>query len=186
MAQALVDSAIEFCDASLVMRERLDGFTTTAGIALYDLAEPTQQTVSRVTGVTLDGIGLSGLVADHLPDLIAGSNRPVYFYTRRDDSEFQLGLYPPPDAAYQIRVSTTLRPARNATQLQNDLFDLWIEPIIAGAIARVCAVPNQPYSNPSMAQFYAQKAGHGATKARAEGAYGRMRGPMQVKPRPFA
>lgn len=180
MAQALVDSAIAFCDESMVLRAHLDAFWTVAGTALYELDAPPQQQVSRVLRVSLDGAFLSPTLPNtsHAMSL---SGRPTRYETSRADSVFELALYSVPDGAYSVTVEAALRPLRDATQLEDDLMNLWVEPIVAGAIARAAAIPNQPFTDPGKAQNAALAATVGTRKARLEGSFGHVRGSVSAR-----
>lgn len=187
-AQVLINAAIEFCEASLTLRQNLDPFTTSIGQVQYDLDPPsTQHDISRVMGVTLDGkeltAGLAEAIRGDLPTALA---KPRGFYTDRTDSTFTLMLSPPPDKVYDVVVNVTLRPSRAATQLDDDLYNIWIDPIVSGAIARAMQIPGQPFTNPAQAQALLTSASKQTTASRIEGNYGLVRGSMRVRPRPFA
>jgi hypothetical protein len=187
-AQVLVNAAIEFCEASLTLRQNLDKFTTSVGQIQYDLDPPsTQHEINRVMGVTLDGKELSPGMAEMLRgDLPTAGAKPRGFYTDRTDSTFTLMLAPPPDKVYDVVVNVTLRPARAATLLDDDLYNIWIDPIVSGAIARAMQIPNQPFSNPAQALSLLNSAAKQTISSRIEGNYGLIRGSMRVRPRPFA
>ena len=180
MTQALIDSAIAFCDESMVLRERLDAFRTVPGIALYELDAPPQQQVSRVLRVSLDG----GFLSPTLPNTAgttAMSGKPAHYETSRAGSMFELSLYSVPDAAYSVVAEVALRPLRDATQLEDDLMNLWVEPIVAGAIARAAAIPDQPFTDLGKSQNAALAASVGTRKARLEGSFGRVRGSVSAR-----
>ena len=187
-AQVLVNAAIEFCEASLTLRQNLDTFKTFKGQVQYDLDPPSaQHDINRVMGVTLDGkeltAGMAEAIRGDLPTAVA---KPRGFYTDRTDSVFTLMLSPPPDGAYDVVVNVTLRPARAATQLDDDLYNIWIDPIVSGAIARAMQVPGQPFSNPAQAQVLLDSAARQTVSSRIEGNYGLVRGSLRIRNRPFA
>jgi hypothetical protein len=187
-SQVLLNSAIEFCENSLVLRQNLDTFTTTAGVSQYDLAPPSSQhDINRVMGVTLDGMelrpGMAEIVRNDLP---TDNAKPRAFYTDRTDSVFTLRLTPPPDDAYSVIVAVTLRPTRSATLLDDDLYNIWIDPIVSGAIARAMLVPDQTFTNPAQADYLLRSAAKQTNSSRIESTYGLVRGSMSVRPRKFA
>jgi len=186
--QVLVTSAIEFCSNSLVLRQDLDPFNTTVGQVSYDLDPPSaQHNIDRVMGVTLDGTELRPGMAEIIRnDLSTAQAKPRGFYTDRTDNTFTLRLAPPPDMVYPIVVAVTLRPARSATLLDDDLYNIWIEPVVAGAIARAMQIPDQPFTNFAQAQYLLDIAAKQTNKSRIEGNYGLVRGSMRVRSRPFA
>ena len=186
--QVLVNAAIEFCDGSMVLRQNLEAFDTVAGVTQYDLEPPSgQHDINRVMGVSLDGKELSPGMAEIVRnDLPTDNAKPRAFYTDRTDSTFTLRLTPPPDDVYSVVVAVTLRPARAATLLDDDLYNIWIDPIVSGAIARAMMVPDQAFSNPAQAQYLLNSAAKQTNNSRIESTYGLIRGSMRVRSRPFA
>lgn len=188
VSQVLLDSAIDFCTKSLVLRQNLDPFYTVVGTDMYDLESPSaQHEISRVMGVTLDGMelrpGMAELVRNDLPTDLA---KPRAFLTDRTDSVHTLRLMPPPDDVYSVVVAAVLRPSRTATMLDDDLFNLWISPIVNSAMAKAMMIPDQAFSNPAQAGYLAQVAAKETITSRVEGNYGLIRGSMSVRSRPFA
>lgn len=187
-AQVLIDAAIEFCDSSLVLRQNLDTFNTVVGRVQYDLDAPSaQHDINRVMGVTLDGKELVAGMAEAIRgDMPTAPAKPRGFYTDRTDSVFTLMLSPPPDEVYSVLVNVALSPARTATQLDDDLFNTWINPIVSRAIAQAMQIPGQPFSNPAQAQILLNSVARQTVTSRIEGNYGFVRGSMRVRSRPFA
>lgn len=188
VSQVLLDSAIDFCDSSLVLRQNLDSFSTTVGSSQYSLDAPSaQHDISRVMGVTLSGQELSaGMFEAIRNDLSTSNAKPRGFYTDRTNNVFTLELFPPPDGVYSVIVAVALRPKRTATSVDDDLFNMWIAPIISGAMARAMQIPDQPFSNPAQAQYLLDSAARQTNSARIDGNYGSVRGSMRVRARPFA
>ena len=188
VAQVLIDAAIEFCDSSLVLRQNLDTFNTVVGRVQYDLDAPSaQHDINRVMGVTLDGKELVAGMSEALRgDMPTAPAKPRGFYTDRTDSVFTLMLSPPPDEVYSVLVNVALSPARTATQLDDDLYNTWINPIVSSAIARAMQIPGQPFSNPAQAQILLNSVARQTVTSRIEGNYGLVRGSMRVRYRPFA
>ncbi len=185
--QVLVNAAIEFAEASLTLRQNLDSFRTVVGKVEYDLDPPTKNhDINRVMGVTLDGKelrpGMFEAIRNDLPTAVA---IPRGFYTDRTDNTFTLRLSPPPDKVYPVTVSVTLRPARNAVLLDDDLYNIWIDPIVSGAIARAMQIPDQPFTNPGRAQELLASAAQLTVSSRIESNFGLVRGSMRVRPRSF-
>lgn len=185
--QVLVNAAIEFAEASLTLRQNLDSFRTVVGKVEYDLDPPTKyHDINRVMGVTLNGKELSpGMFEAIRNDLPTATAIPRGFYTDRTDNTFTLRLSPPPDKVYPVTVAVTLRPARNATQLDDDLFNIWIDPIVSGAIARAMQIPDQPFTNLPRAQELLASAAQQTVSSRIESNFGLVRGSMRVRPRSF-
>jgi hypothetical protein len=162
-------------------------FYTVVGKVDYDLDPPTRNhDINRVMGVTLDGRELRpGLFEAIRNDMPTANAIPRGFYTDRTDNTFTLRLSPPPDKVYPVTVSVTLRPARNAVLLDDDLYNIWIDPIVSGAIARAMQIPDQPFTNPGRAQELLMSASQQTVNSRIEGNFGLVRGSMRVRPRSF-
>lgn len=187
-AEVLINAAIEFCDATLTLRQNLTPLSTVIGQVRYDLEPPTSNhDISRVMGVTLDGkelsAGMAEVIRNDLPTAVA---KPRGFYTDRTDSVFALMLSPPPDKVYSVVVNVALTPARSATHLDDDLYNSWIDPIVAGAIARAMQIPGQSFTNFAQAKALLESAARQTVTSRIEGNYGFLRGSMRVRSRPFA
>jgi hypothetical protein len=184
--QALLDAAIVFCEESQVIRARLDEFSTVADQVSYELDAPAQQQVARVLEVRVDGRPIPMVMAEDVGMITDAVGRPMACYTDATESEFVLRLFPVPDGAYPVQVRAALRPTRTATSVEDDLFNLWSDAVVSGALARLMAVPAQPFSNPALAGGYSAAALSAARKARVEGSFGRVRGSTGVTQRPFA
>jgi hypothetical protein len=186
--QVLLNSAIEFTEDSLTLRQNLDPFKTSVGVVQYDLDPPTKyHDITRVMGVTVDGTELNaGLFEAIRNDMPTGAAKPRGFYTDRTDNTFTLMLSPPPDERYDVLVAVALSPNRGATQLDDDLYNIWIDPIVSGAIARAMQIPDQPFTNFAQALYLLDSAAKKTNKSRIEGNYGMVRGSMRVRSRPFA
>ena len=184
--QSLLDSAIEFCEKSLAIRQNLDAFFTVDNRRVYDLDPPTRNhVIARVISVTVYGKPLTGLFEEDVPNLSDSQGRPLLFYTTRIDNEFVLNLYPVPDERLPVIVHAALKPTRNATEVDDDLFNIWSEAVIDGAISRIARIPNQPFSDVNYASAMASSAREKISRARIEAYHGRVRGGTSVKLRPF-
>ena len=170
--QSLVDSAIEFCEKSLILRQDLDAFFSVDGRRVYDLDPPTaNHAIARVISVTADGRQLTGLFEEDYPSLGADTGRPLAFYTTRIDNEFVLNLYPVPDERLRVVVHAALKPTRGTTQVDDDLYNNWADAIMDGV---------------NYASAMASSAREKTARARIEAYHGRVRGGTSVKMRPFA
>lgn len=183
MVQALLDSAVTFCEGSMALRW-LDTVIQAPRVWQVELDLPPQQSVARVLAVWADGVKLRPTATENAPAQPA-FGAPTTYYTRRNDSEFQLALHPIPAQPCTVTVEVALRPTYSATAVENDLFDLWMPAVIAGAKAQLMAIPDQPFSNPQMAPVHADEAARRTNKARIGGSYGQTRGEFRAQMRPF-
>jgi len=189
--QAIVDSAIQFCDDSMVLRETLDSQTTINGQSTYELDAPSQQQITRILGVWADGVQLKSAAQEtavsmaHVSTDLLSTGWPAHFYTTRTGSELLLNLWPTPNTPISLDVEVVTRPVRDATDLENDLYDFWMNAIVAGALGRLMAIPNQPFTNIELSMTYLAKASREASKARVDGNIGRVVSTQYITPRPF-
>jgi len=183
--QAILDAAIVFCEDSLVIRERFSAFNTDPGIADYGLTTPSDTQVARLLAVYVNGTQIPAWVSDPPPPAV-GSGAPTTYYTTRSDGVFKLELYPIPDRAYEITVEAALRPTRDAATLDSDLFGLWSDAVVSGAIGRLSSIPDQPFSDLARAGAAQLTAAFMGRKARTENGVGRVKGVSRVAQRPLA
>lgn len=184
--QALLDTAIEFCEKTLVLRQELDVIVTRDGLGQFDLDPPTDQhAIARVVSVTFDGRPLKGAFPDDTYALDTNTGNPRIYYTRRTDNEFTLNLYPVPDSRKRVITTVALRPTRNATEIDDDLYNYHADALVHGAVSRLTVIPNQPftdlaYASASLAMFRDDMA-----RAKIDGYQGRTVGTSRVKMNPF-
>lgn len=187
MAQAVLDSAIDFCDRSLVVRTRTDPLDVLAGQSAYEVEAPSQQRPIVVTRAWLSGSLLQASRVDEQTDLPTLQAMPTQFTTEYVDGALSLVLYPVPDrdipAGLVVEVAT--RPDRSATQIEPALFNDWAEGVIHGALYRLHMIPGQPFTAPEKAGTHGKLATVETTKARAEASHGRSRVSLSVTSRPF-
>lgn len=184
--QALLDASIRFCEDSKVIHEVGEAFTTVATVGAYEVESPTDQRVTSIRQVWCDGIPIAPLMGDTSPAALTTTGTPTNYYGTRVGSEFLLQLYPIPDKACSITVDAAFCPTRSATQVEDDLFDLWAEAIINGALARIMSIPDQPYSNPERASGAAMSFNGLSARAKREAAFNRVEGSTTVRPRRMA
>lgn len=183
--QAIVDSAISFCDDSMVLRERLDIQTTVVGQGAYELDAPAQQQIARVLEVWVNGVRLSAVAAENVNNDTILTGSPTHYYITRTGSEMLLNLYPAPAAAVTLSIEVATRPKRDATSLEDDLFNLWMDAIVAGALGRLMSTAGASFANPQLSLYYTSSASRMAGNARVEGSIGRVQSTQRVAPRAF-
>jgi hypothetical protein len=183
--QALVDAAIAFCTESLAIREMQASFPTVAATEAYTLTSTAYEEVTKVLAVKLNGSNLPPMPSEFEPDLVAYSGQPTRYYTRRSAGVLSLVLYPNPDRVYTIQVQVANRPKRGTAQLAEDLYHLWLEPLVAGALSRLQSTAGQPFYDPMSSATNAQIALSGARKARQVTDTGNVQATSMVSPNPW-
>lgn len=192
--EALLDTAIEFCEKTLVVRQTLDPLDTVAGALEYPLDAPSQQTVILPISVWFKTRLLQPAAADNIRNVQAYSTEVVdftevqgepvqYFWTSNET----IGLYPLPEETESstLVVRAALKPTREATQLENVLFDDWLDVLVAGTLARLHFMKDQPWGSADRALIRSREFRAGVQRARMEGSIGRVRTSLSVRPRAF-
>lgn len=184
--QALVDSAIEFCERSLVVISNLDPVTTVAELDVYDIPVPSMLVVSTVLRVWLNGNVLWPVPTQSVAYVTETYRTPTHFYGWDTDEGFALKLYPSPDKAGDtVVMRVALKPARGATLLPTTLYNDWMDPIIDGAEGRIRAIADQTFTDLKEARDLKTKARAAANAARINGIYGKAQAELAVTMRPL-
>ncbi len=185
--QALLDSAIDFCDQSLAVVQTLDPVTLPAGVGSFELDTPNQTVVAQVLNVWFDGYLVAPQPQFQATDLAGADGTPRYYYGQELDEVYNITFLPAPDTTVQngTLVRAALKPTRTATQVPSVLFERYLDAVVAGAQAILHAVQDQPYSNDQKALLMARTAKSKANAARVDALHGRVVSSMSVQMRAF-
>ena len=188
--QALLDSAIEFCEETAIVRVTTDP-QLTAGVAVYEVEVPIGQKVA-ITQRAWYG------KRELLPALSSTvSNVDAYAFVAADPNQIphsflesapgEITLFPAPGALATdlLTFRAATKPSRSATSVDNILFEDWAEAIVAGALKRLHAHPDTPYFSDGHAMRRSAEFQLGINRARAEAQRGRVRGSITTAPRSF-
>lgn len=186
MQQALVDSAIHFCEQSLVVEAPLDNVALGAGVNNIELDLPSQQRLAQVLEVRLDDRVLAPVARSNFYPGDGATGMPTRYTTTDLDEQLVLTLYPAPDKAYELRTKVATKPARNATSVASVLYENYAETIVDGALARLLAMPEQNFTNEPKAMLLEQRVRRVVAEARIDASRGRVRTSLTAQPRPFA
>ena len=191
--QALLDAAIEFCEESHVLQVTSDPQAVTAGVNTYDLDLPSEEDAVCVLKAWYGTTLLSPAPRVHVNSILAytgsagGVDQPMgppkWYY---EIAPGTICIYPAPDQSAELMFSARVatKPKRTATQLNDMLFDNYIDAIIAGAQARIVAIPGQFFTaNPAKAE---QAFRIGISRAKGISIRGQVQASLSVSPRPFA
>lgn len=193
--QALIDSAIEFCDETCVVTTVTDAAVLRAGQFRFDIDLTYDLAVSRVLRADLNGRSIpvhAGVPPQHMflfsedaDDRIeVMQGYPERVYVRALDGL----VLPAPDEANagRLHLLVATRPRRDAQQLDDALLDQWAEAVVAGATQRLCLVPGQPYTDATKAGVARMTFLREVSRGRLESRRTLTAAPMQVAGRPFA
>lgn len=152
---ALRNAAIELCTKSWIYIQASDPQNTVIGQAEYDLDtfnlyKPIGIVSASFNDAALTPIGITSLNRSNLrwqDDTGTPTNYFSHDYTT-------LRLYRIPDLVGTLNVTIALTPAKNATGIENFIYDLYSEQLAAGAKARLMLIPNKPFSEPNTSREY--------------------------------
>jgi len=186
-SRAVVDSAIDFCSRSLVLTYALQPLPTRVGDNTYWLELPEQTALVQVLRAWYDDTVLRPVTLDsvYVSEAPAGTPHSYYGEHLDIDEEYSLRLYPTPDAVGSLLVRAALKPIRNATLLNNQLYNDWYEAIVDGALARLCSLPGENFTNPEVAMSARIRARTAANDARRDALHAKVQSPVSVTMRAF-
>lgn len=187
--RALLDAAARFCRDSLAIQESKD-ITITADTPTFTLSASTGLVPVEVMSLRIGSRDITPQPQDRLSDYygvdwrVSTGSEPQWFTL---DSETVLRVVPylPAGAASLAAVAQiAVAPSRSATALPDALLDTWIDAITAGTLARLYAIPNQPFSDKDASVFQGKLYNYEVGKAKAKATTSFTRAPLAVRPVP--
>lgn len=192
---AVLESAIEFCQRTNAVR-RLETMDAELDVDEYDVPVPGQMVTNKVIEVyygttqlypndatTIDDVlSTRGAVNDSDPS----SGDPTAFYAVEGDATFK--VYPIPDATTtnMFTVKASFVPLRTATQLDDVLYNRYLQYIRSGAVAYLASLPAQPFTSLPLYQMHKANFELGVSRAIAESRKGAAITSSRVRARAFA
>lgn len=186
MNQALLDSAVLFCQRSLALRADLEPIVTQVGVDEYHVDNFGQVQPYKVMGVRCDGEALHLTNGVYWVRPTTHRGRPHTASVDNLDGELVVTLDKLPDDAYQIVVSAAMAPSRTATALPDQFMTQWLDALILGALGALQKMRGQPFHDDMLAQRDDMRAHAETNRARTDALRGSITGSLRVAPRPFA
>lgn len=182
--QALLDTAIDFCDRTSIVQAVGDPVQVQPGVAQYDVDLPPETAVARVLNVWYDGhlleLAPTQAVTSYWAYAPGPTGAPTVAYVLEPAT---VQVFPVPDAtttgALAVRFAT--KPTRSARSVDDVLYNDWVETIVAGALARLAVVPGAAFSNADLAVMGAGQYAAGVGAAKLEARKGRVRGDVRAQ-----
>jgi hypothetical protein len=193
--QALLDSAIEFCESSGIVRITPDPQSVQAGVTEYDVEVPTGQKVCSVLKAWYGTKELDPAPHTMMSNVQAyvgsvggvapSSSDPLFFF---ELSPGVVAIYPAPSisAAAMLTFRISTKPSRVATQVDDILLEDWVEGIVYGAKARLHAIPDTNFFSDTHSDFSRSAFRLAVNLARTEALRGRIRGSLNIRARALA
>jgi len=149
---AALDGAIELCKRAEVHKYEHAAIATTASTASYAFVPPAGTVVAEVLRAWYDGNEIDPQDQDQLNDLYVDwlneSGTPKYF-TRLDKRNIR--LVPTPDATGSLTLLVSLKPAIDATTIDDTVYQEYRELIESYAKAKLMAMSDKSWTNYQLA-----------------------------------
>lgn len=184
---AVRNAAIDFCTRTLVWSEKQDTVTVTPLDFPYDLDAPNGARACGVMSAKFNGIRIDPTTQDELDtqgtSWESDTGAPRFFF---QPTPYTFQTYPIPDGDGTLDLRVAFCPKRDSSLIEEFIYQLYIEGVAAGALARLMREPNQPYSNPGLADYYDSQFEKEVTKAKIEANKSLTRGAPTVQMRSLA
>ena len=152
--EAIVDATRQLCVESEIWQAMVE-IDTSAGDGEVSISAPSGASVVRVMWATLGDRKLEAVGHAEYATTFTDTDRatPKYYY--QVDSR-NLVVFPTPSVGEVGQARVVCRLRDNTTNLPDDLYSLYKEALMFGALARVLASPGD-FGNPSLANQYEQR-----------------------------
>lgn len=183
--EAVRQACIDFCESSGYLRANLDPFNTVQSDDTYELTAPIDTVVCRVLHVRCGDRTVEAATQESLEQETnrwrSLSGPPVRYIQPDQDT---IILNPVPNGIEAVYVFATLRPSQASGGVDDQIFERFKDRITSGALARLMAMPNLPWSNPELSGYHAGIYGGGVSDAADSAARGLTNAVrLRVRPR---
>jgi len=180
---AVKQAAIEFCERSFVYQVDHAPIDAVADQGEYTFAPGANLKVVRPERVWYDKKTLTAKTPQEIDLLYAywpdESGTPLYFVQERLE---KLILVPKPSAALvgAIIAKVSVKPARAATDIDDALWEKYLEIITSGAKARLFAMKKKPWTDTTLSGYHSDIYDNGIAKAKVAATRGHGRARMRT------
>jgi len=184
---AVRNAAVEFCTRTLAWNEAQDPVTVDYTEFPLSFDAPSGARVCEVLSATFGSHPLRTVTQDELDaygsDWRTLTGVPSMYFLPSTDT---LSTYPLPGTAGNLLLRVAYAPTRSSTNIDSSSYELYLEGIAAGALARLLREPGQAYSNPPLAEYYDTQFEREVTGAKIKVNKSLTRGDVVVSQRRFA
>jgi len=184
---AIRNSAIEFANQSRVWRDPIEDVATAQGVPEYPLVtvNPSDEEIIALYKCQFDDQTwpLSTIPVIHLDNarLSTTEQKPRWF---NQPTPASIELFYTADAVYTLRCQAILKPTKASTFGPDFFYNDWLEPIAAGAKARLLAM-KRPWGDKSMVSYHRRLFINGWTEARIRDSKSNVASSSRAKPQAF-
>lgn len=194
--QYIRDACIEFAESTgiLITTDTQDAVEDQAA---YSLSPPAQSELVTVLGVYYGPSQLASVASDNVNhgaamraalDMSVEPTKGIplgYYQTSPSDTDIYLWPVPSETVAANVAIRACWKPLRNATIVDDKLFQDYAPDIANGALSKLLLIPGQPFSNPQLATERRIMFRSAIQNARSSGRKGNVRSSLRVSPRSF-
>lgn len=176
---AMIDRAVrhaasEFCEYTLTWREEADRQRVRAKVGTYDITIPSCALLVTVIYAEHDEVRLIPTSERTLDDTSDGwrlttnaASNATYYYLP-DKETIRISLPPSASASRALVLACAFKPTQDGEELPDALYNHHLEAIGFGALSRLMAIPNQPWSDPGSVKYYLDRFDAAKRKEKAE------------------
>ena len=180
------NACIDFCKGSLLLEQEMEAVTTTLGEGTYEIPVPDDTKLAHI----IDLFYMNRTLFRRTPaEISARTSRDwmnlmgaVQFYTQFTPNEVTLALAPDRTDVNALTGLIAVIPTRASTTVDDTILERYPEEIAHGAVSKIYAIPNQPFSDPKAALMYGRQFSADIANARSKAAAGQNRAPLHVRP----
>lgn len=183
---AIRNTCIDFCIDSSFWQATQTAVLLSSSDFPYTHVPPAGANVSRVLSVVVEGspFPIPPTNIDELdakvPEWRTKTGTPVaYFQTGAND----IVLFPLPNKPMNVTFRVAYAPTRTSTAVVDTVYEYFQEDIVAGALSRLFAIPNKPWTNPNLVGINADRFAQAKRQAAIDASRSFNRGPLSVRMR---
>ena len=179
------NACIDFCRETLFLQCDMDPITVMAGANTYCVDVPKYNILGQLMGVYYLSRKLERRSQYELEKMFSMNWQSLLgtpqAYTQFNPNEITLALCPSETVQNAITGRISYMPLRDSTVVDSQLYERFLEDIVAGTLAHLMATPNQPYSDPAAAKMYEMRFRVAKQTTRAYVTGGMNHAPMRVR-----
>lgn len=160
--------ASEFFSQTHIWRDNISPIITSPGIVEYDL--DADVLVEAVSSVIVDNTALQQTDMRMIPDdRRYDTGKPTHYWIQSDNA---IRLFPIPDSRITLRLTGVLKTSRDATGVEDWIYETWSDAIVCGTIARLAVIPGKEWTDATLAEYNKKQYQQAITNARIRDARG--------------
>jgi hypothetical protein len=171
-------TAREFFEKTYLWQDDIDAIYLAPNQVEYDLDAEAE--VEDVLAVVLDNELLDRTEFRLIPFAQRDEKGQPRMYWIHSDRTIR--VFPTPDKRAVMKVSAVLKPARNATGVEDWIYDTWADTLVNGVISRLAIMPGKEWTDVNLAAMHKALFEQAITKTRIREYRGVQ---LKVRQRPF-